>query len=382
MKTAASVNEGPFRCPQRECSRSYRRKEHLTRHSASHSQAPACECPFCDKVFSRTDTLRQHVRALHKDKELESSRTVIACSYCRSRKTRCDGTAPCESCSGRGLQCSLSRQGNPQNAGTMRVDCIYVEIYFKEFHPVWPFLHRATFEPSQEPPILLQSVVMMGLWTTGNVEMQCHAVKLHDKLSSLVYEQRDNWAATNSESEVQSPWPMATYQAILLQIIFAFLKDTHSQVDIRLARTIPTSCCSRLLTTLTDTCVRKNMFFYPEILARFSRDSVPDVFIWVGIEEVKRFALALYKVCRSCHIQCKNGPRNLHGNQRGRSLLTLADLRFSLPDSDELWNATSDLAARLAEDGPLYYDNINAETNWISQSVRLLQRPDMTFDWL
>ncbi|KAF4151450.1 hypothetical protein CNMCM6936_000708 [Aspergillus lentulus] len=239
-----------------------------------------------------------------------------------------------------------------------------------------PNVLQATFEPSLEPPILLQSVVMMGLWMTADEEMQCHAVKLHDKLSSLVYEQRDNWAAINSESEVQSPWPMATYQAILLQIIFAFLKDTHSQVDICLARTIPTTC-SRLLTTLTDTCLRKNMFFYPEILAQVSRDSVPDVFIWVGIEEVKRFALALYKVCRSCHIQCKNGPRNnLHRTQRGRSLLTLADLQFSLPDSDELWNATSDLAARLAEDRPLYYDNNNTEANWISHCVRAVRDQD------
>ena len=155
---------------------------------------------------------------------MESSRTVIACSHCRSRKTRCNGRAPCEACSRRSLQCSLSHQGNPKNARTMRMDSIinelqddqydqktrstaedrmdctppwkgakvlqYVEIYFEEFHPVWPFLHRATFEPSLEPPILLQSVVMMGLWMTGDEEMQCHAVKLHDKLSSLVYEQR------------------------------------------------------------------------------------------------------------------------------------------------------------------------------------------------
>lgn len=48
--------------------------------------------------------------------------------------------------------------------------------------------------------------------------------------------------------------------------------------------------------TLIDTCLRKNVFFYPEILAQFNRDSVPDAFIWVGIEEVKRFAFALHKV--------------------------------------------------------------------------------------
>jgi hypothetical protein len=118
----------------------------------------------------------------------------------------------------------LSRQGNPKNAQTLgvngsinelqaeknglekrstaedRMNCMtswkepnvlqYVEIYFEKFHPVWPFLHRATFEPSQEPPILLQSVVMMGMWMTEDEKMQRHAVKLHDKLSSVVYEQR------------------------------------------------------------------------------------------------------------------------------------------------------------------------------------------------
>jgi hypothetical protein len=106
----------------------------------------------------------------------------------------------------------LSRQGNPKNAQTLgvngsinelqaekydlekrstaedRMNCMpswkepnvlqYVEIYFEKFHPVWPFLHRATFEPSQEPPILLQSVVMMGMWMTGDEKMQRHAVKL------------------------------------------------------------------------------------------------------------------------------------------------------------------------------------------------------------
>lgn len=113
------------------------------------------------------------------------------------------------------------------------------------------------------------------------------------------------------------------------------------------------------------------MFFYPEILAQFSRDSVPDVFIWVGIEEVKRFALGLYKIRRSCHIQCENGPCNSpHSTNRERSLLTLADLQFALPDGDELWHASSNLAARLAKDGALYYDNNNAKANGISQSAR------------
>ncbi|KAH2310634.1 hypothetical protein KXV47_005030 [Aspergillus fumigatus] len=86
-----------------------------------------------------------------------------------------------------------------------------------------------------------------------------------------------------------------------------------------------------------------------QILAQFNRDSVPDAFIWVGIEEVKRFAFALHKVA-------------------GRVIPNATTACFSLPDGDELWNTTSDLAARLAEDESLYHGNINPETNWISHS--------------
>ncbi|KAH1761414.1 hypothetical protein KXV75_005864 [Aspergillus fumigatus] len=86
-----------------------------------------------------------------------------------------------------------------------------------------------------------------------------------------------------------------------------------------------------------------------QILAQFNRDSVPDAFIWVGIEEVKRFAFALHKVA-------------------GRVIPNATTACFSLPDGDEPWNTTSDLAARLAEDESLYHGNINPETNWISHS--------------
>ncbi|EAW13141.1 C2H2 type zinc finger domain protein [Aspergillus clavatus NRRL 1] len=418
-----SATKALFHCPHPGCGRSYQRKEHLTRHFASHGQAPACECPFCDKVFSRNDTLRQHVRIHHKDKELKSTRTIRACSHCRARRSRCDGRVPCKACTQRGIQCSLGQSsaaaahahqgtGTPRDSRTdltvsdsqdeqpgpsdrsitpeqraegpllVRKAAIlhYVEVYFERFHPVWPFLHRATFDPDLEPPILLQSVIMMGLWMAGEEDTQCKALKLHEKLSLLVYQQRDNWAGSDLNYENPPPWPMATYQGILLQIIFALIKDNETQLDIQLTRPLCRGS-SRLLTTLIDTCRRQNLFFYPAILAQFSRESVPDVFIWVGIEEVKRFALALYKVCRLCHVQDTelDTPRS---TGRGKDLLALMDLQFALPDSDELWHASSDLAARLAQDGPMCYSNKNIEANWISQAARLLQKQGLAFDWL
>lgn len=47
--------------------------------------------------------------------------------------------------------------------------------------------------------------------------------------------------------------------------------------------------------------------------------------IWVGVEEIKRLGLALYKVSRLC----------------GDRLIGLPDLRFPIPDSRHLWNAQS-----------------------------------------
>lgn len=37
----------------------------------------------------------------------------------------------------------------------------YVEIYFHHFHPSWPFLHLSTFNPTTEPGVLVQSVMMV-----------------------------------------------------------------------------------------------------------------------------------------------------------------------------------------------------------------------------
>lgn len=219
-----------FQCHFPGCGLGYRRKEHLTRHAKSHFQSQSYECPFCDRVFARNDTLRQHVRTLHRNKELQSSRAVQACNYCRSRRSRCNGQTPCDTCFQRGIQCSYTQNsrrelkqtknadghmssvasvepGYPYSpaaepSSVQRAETIekcpsrivpyvpYVEAYFKNFHPKWPFLHPATFDPDHEPAFLLQSVIMMGLWATGESNARQTAKDLHHKLTSSIYEQR------------------------------------------------------------------------------------------------------------------------------------------------------------------------------------------------
>ncbi|KAJ5356193.1 hypothetical protein N7517_010802 [Penicillium concentricum] len=179
---------------------------------------------------------------------------------------------------------------------------------------------------------------------------------------------------------------MATYQGILLHLIFSLLLN-HDRSDLQLTQVLP-EIPSRLLVSLVRSCLKRHMFFYPSILAQFKQGVDPDVFIWLGIEEVKRFDLCLYRVCRharvcdTAHLEDRSnlsppcGPR-----APGGKLLLLSDLQFAVPDSDELWHATSDLAAKLAgNQAP--YTNENIEENWISQTARILQPQDQQFQWI
>lgn len=225
-----TTQQPPFQCHFPGCDLSYQRKEHLTRHAKRHFQTDRFECSFCDRVFSRNDTLRQHVRTHHKTKELQYSRTIQACTYCRSRRSKCDGRSPCDTCFQRGIQCLYTRilrgrpleQNRPRNPRKSPIPSVesvdefyspptesagpiqrsesienspcrvapYVQAYFDKFHPKWPFLHPATFDPDNELPFLAQSVVMMGSWAMMESNAQQTAKDLHKRLTSSIYEQR------------------------------------------------------------------------------------------------------------------------------------------------------------------------------------------------
>lgn len=200
------MTPSPFECPFPGCGLSYRRKEHLTRHAKLHSKSQSFECPFCDRSFARSDTLRHHVRSYHPDKELKSSRATRACNYCRARRSKCNGNDPCNRCVRLGKKCSYSEQSQREllrsrtnsnsiarSEGLESSPCRvapYVQAYFDNFHAEWPFLHPATFEHTREPAFLLQSVTMMGMWVTREKSAQERAKELHKKLISCIYEQR------------------------------------------------------------------------------------------------------------------------------------------------------------------------------------------------
>lgn len=89
----------------------------------------------------------------------------------------------------------------------------------------------------------------------------------------------------------------------------------------------------QILTALVSTCRRQHVFSYPAMLGRYhSIESV--TCIWVGVEEIKRLGLSLYRVSRICCCAPELG-------QDRTSLLGLSDLQFPVPDSNHLWEARS-----------------------------------------
>lgn len=88
--------------------------------------------------------------------------------------------------------------------------------------------------------------------------------------------------------------------------------------------------------------------------------------IWVGVEEIKRLGIALYKVCKLCSNSDSSNANG--GNHLEPELLTLSDLQFPMPDSNKLWNAESNmvLSRALAEVEPSATQDGRWEENWIS----------------
>jgi hypothetical protein len=83
-----------------------------------------------------------------------------------------------------------------------------------------------------------------------------------------------------------------------------------------------------LLKSIVGSCRKLGMFFYPNMLARYSEDDLPS-FVWVSIEEVKRFGIALYKFCAKISSSSTEDSPLLHASE----------LQFPLPSNDPLWNS-------------------------------------------
>lgn len=167
-----------------------------------------------------------------------------------------------------------------------------------------------------------------------------------------------------------SRWPIATYQGILLYIIFSLLASIPIDLELNLSLALPVSD-RQILSALIATCLRNNIFYYPNMLTRYQHvESI--TCMWVGVEEIKRFGLALYKVSRLCG----RGSCLEESDETDGRLLRLSDLQFPVPDRRNFWDAGSN--AELAQRLLIYSRREDKsddprDTSWISQSGILLE---------
>ncbi|KAL4860452.1 hypothetical protein BDV12DRAFT_191694 [Aspergillus spectabilis] len=390
------MEASPFICRFAHCKASYQRKEHRRRHEAQHYRTQAFKCTTCGQEFGRRDTLRRHTQKMHG--ATEPPDTKRACTACRIQKTRCEGGPPCSNCLRREIHCSSSRGYKEQqrishvSSPTASLPAMshdpptqskeshsekerrYVDLYFKLFHPYWPFIHQVSFREYDEAPLLIQSINVIGLWLSNEDNARSRAIALHDVLGSAIDDQTGKWDASDLQEACSSRfWPIPTYQAILLHIIFAILYKGGGTLGLDLKPCL-SSLVSSLLDRLVKSCRRLGMLCYPNMLARYCEPDQPS-YVWVSIEEVKRFNIALYKVCRVCSEQ-GSGTTDcniMRGSSRG---LRAQDLQFPLPRNTALWNAIDKAGWESAGSEEVFHHRLNdtLEREWISNSAHVLDR--------
>lgn len=165
------------------------------------------------------------------------------------------------------------------------------------------------------------------------------------------------------------------FQAILLHIIFSLIYKGGAFLGLDLKPYLPPAYIE-LLDCLVLSCRKLGMFYYPNMLARYQQDD-PDSYVWVCIEEVKRFNLALYKVCRTLSDSGKYEKNMEECGAVGAASygFTANELQFPMPKKDPMWNATrkEDWNSAATEDVyPTPLDDV-MEEEWISRSAELLR---------
>ncbi|KAK1782025.1 hypothetical protein QBC45DRAFT_18517 [Copromyces sp. CBS 386.78] len=93
------------RCPV--CYKTYKRREHLQRHRASHTSERPHRCILCSASFQRTDVLKRHIQTCDGMPHGSSGRRR-ACDRCVRQKKACNSAQPCQNCAKRAVQCLYS----------------------------------------------------------------------------------------------------------------------------------------------------------------------------------------------------------------------------------------------------------------------------------
>jgi hypothetical protein len=109
-----SISTEPFICDV--CFKSYKRREHLHRHSLTHLAHRPYRCSTCKATFARTDVLRRHaISCSTRTSHITVSRRRKSCDRCAQQKKACSLGQPCRGCQAKAVLCRYTecfKRGN------------------------------------------------------------------------------------------------------------------------------------------------------------------------------------------------------------------------------------------------------------------------------
>lgn len=186
----ASIASNPILHRCTVCFKTYKRREHLQRHRASHTSERPHRCVLCNASFQRTDVLKRHLQTCDGTPASTSGRRR-ACDRCVRQKKACSSSQPCENCARRGLECQYSNITPPSQSNqiesTTTLPPIEHHQIVQEFHPPGIVEHHDQFDPIRAhfgddfDALIQEAVAEFPLFTGHDPEM--HGLS-HDWLDS------------------------------------------------------------------------------------------------------------------------------------------------------------------------------------------------------
>ncbi|KAH7011352.1 hypothetical protein EDB80DRAFT_891183 [Ilyonectria destructans] len=189
--------------------------------------------------------------------------------------------------------------------------------YLGHFHESWPIIHGPTFDSVTPPLCIVATVAMIGSWLKNPKDTEDAALELHRILMEKFLEELSQPAPRDLD---EKPWRTELYQAIVLNIIFAFYHGGEKIV----AKAV-------LVKGILVAVLREIEFFVCSSSGYQQRAHFPGTFLpWVQTlrERWKRTIVCLYKIDAYLSI-ARWQPPTMHREE----------LDVALPCTFALWNA-------------------------------------------
>ncbi|KFZ01197.1 hypothetical protein V501_10146 [Pseudogymnoascus sp. VKM F-4519 (FW-2642)] len=179
-----------FQCHHPECSRSYKRREHLLRHQKAHTNLRSFACKVCPSTFNRSDLLNRHTALSHSKSPANLELSSPASSLTPEPKQNIENNVQAKSDHER-RELALRRLSDSMmiSLGAEFAQAsnrkLLEQLYFSTLHLHWPILHQRTFQSEAQPEQLVQAVLVAGLWMTGTAKARQQAEFHHDKIVEI-----------------------------------------------------------------------------------------------------------------------------------------------------------------------------------------------------